>query len=76
MSLFQEKPSDFLIQLDNQLLEKMKIKRSDVDELVQLRTKARSEKNYAESDRYRDQLTKMGISVSDTQEGSFWEVSK
>lgn len=76
MSLFQEKPSDFLIQLDNQLLEKMNIKRSDVDELVQLRTKARSEKNYAESDRYRDQLTKMGISVSDTQEGSFWEVSK
>lgn len=76
MSLFQEPAHDFLIKLDDLLLKKMNIERSKVDDLVAERTKARESKDFAKSDELRAQLTAIGISVSDTPTGSFWEVTK
>lgn len=76
MSLFQQPASKFLVELDDLLIEAKNLKRSDIDALVQQRTRARQSKNFAESDRLRDQLTAMGISVSDTPAGTFWEVTK
>lgn len=76
LSLFQEPAQEFLVTLDNKLLEKMNIQRADVDQLVAERTKVRVEKNFARSDEIRDQLVQMGISVSDTPEGTYWEVNK
>jgi len=43
------------------------------DELLRLREKARSQKNWAEADRIRDQLLACGIRVIDTPAGSRWE---
>jgi cysteinyl-tRNA synthetase len=34
------------------------------------------QKDFAKSDLLRAKLTELGISVSDTAQGSFWEVSK
>lgn len=76
MALFQEQPSQFLIALDDMLLEQKGLKRSDVDQWVSERLKAREEKNYAESDRLRDQLVHMGIEVKDGVGVSTWEVKK
>lgn len=76
MALFQQKPSQFLMELDNLLLTQLKIERSQVEALVQERAQARSQKNFPRSDELRAQLEKMGISVSDTVDGSFWEVTK
>jgi len=76
MGLFQHEASQFLRDLDNQLLGKMGLERAKVDELVQLRSQARAAKDFAKSDEYRGQLTAMGIAVMDTPEGSFWEVAK
>lgn len=76
MSLFQQRPSEFLIQLDDMLLQQMNLSRNQVDKIVQDRFQARVEKNFAKSDELRAELNKMGISVSDTATGSFWEVSK
>lgn len=76
MSLFQENPTHFLKTLDDMLLNKMNIQRDDIDKIVQERTQVRANKDFKRSDELRDQLTKMGISVSDTPEGSFWEVTK
>lgn len=76
LSLFQEPPHEFLIKLDDMLLDKMNMQRSEVDALVNERSKVRAEKNFARSDELREKLTSMGISVSDTTEGSFWEVTK
>lgn len=42
----------------------------EVLELVKSRDKARAEKNWAESDRVRDELTKLGYQVFDSQEGT------
>lgn len=76
MALFQLPAKDFLITLDDMLLRKKNLLRATVDQLVQERAQARVEKNFAKSDELRAKLTEMGISVSDTVEGSFWEVTK
>ncbi len=76
MALFQEVPSDFLIQLDDLLLAQKNLKRAVIDDMVQKRSLARTQKDFSESDRLRKALTDMGISVSDLPEGSFWEVTK
>lgn len=76
MSLFQENPEAFLIQLDNQLLEQKKLLRATIDELVDQRSQARNSKDFALADEYRKKLTDLGIAVSDLPTGSFWEVAK
>lgn len=76
LSLFQEEPEKFLKELDNKLLSQKKINRSDIDDLVLQRSLAREQKDFAKSDELRKKLTDLGISVSDTPSGSFWEVSK
>jgi cysteinyl-tRNA synthetase len=76
MAMFQLMPSEYLTELDNMLLAKMKVERTEVDALVAERSAARTAKDFAKSDEVRAKLTAMGISVSDTTEGSFWEVSK
>ena len=42
---------------------------AEVNELLEARTKARAEKNWAESDRIRDRLAELGWTVKDTPEG-------
>lgn len=76
MSLFLEPAEDFLTQLDDQLLVKKGLVRSEIDELVKKRFIARTEKNYPLSDQLRKELTDKGIAVADLAEGSFWEVIK
>jgi len=76
LAMFQEPADGFLLKLDNMLLEKMKVQRADVDALVAERSQARVNKDFAKGDELRKKLTEMGISVSDTPEGSFWEVTK
>ena len=43
-------------------------------ELLEQRARARSARDYATSDRLRDQLAAMGVRVVDTREGQRWEV--
>lgn len=45
---------------------------SDVEALIEARTNARKEKNWAEADRIRDQLKEMGIVLEDTTQGVKW----
>ena len=48
---------------------------SDVEALIEARTNARKEKNWAEADRIRDQLKKMGIVLEDTAQGTISDIS-
>jgi cysteinyl-tRNA synthetase len=41
---------------------------------VQVRLDARNNRNFAESDRLRDQLAGMGVVLADTKDGTTWEV--
>jgi len=76
MSLFEENPDDFLRQLDDMLLKSLGLQSEKIDQLVLERVEARKKKDFKRSDELRDELSKLGISVSDTPEGSHWEVTK
>ncbi len=76
MSLFEEPPLAFLTQLDNLFLEKNKLKREDIDQLVSQRTLARKNKDFKQADSIRKKLFDMGIEVQDTPSGTLWETKK
>jgi cysteinyl-tRNA synthetase len=46
---------------------------SQIDALVALRNAARARKDWAESDRLRDELTSRGVVLKDSKEGTTWE---
>ena len=43
-------------------------------QLLDLRAKARANKDFASSDRLRDELQELGVNVRDTAEGQVWEI--
>jgi len=45
---------------------------AQVEELIQQREAARANKNFAQSDRLRQQLRQMGIILEDTPQGTRW----
>jgi cysteinyl-tRNA synthetase len=47
-----------------------------VDALVAARLDARKAKNWAESDRLRDELVAMGVSIKDGKDGTTWEMKR
>jgi cysteinyl-tRNA synthetase len=47
-----------------------------ISELIDARTAARKAKNFAESDRIRDELLAMGVVLKDSKEGTTWELAR
>jgi cysteinyl-tRNA synthetase len=47
----------------------------EIENLIAERAKARSRKDWKESDRIRDELAKMGVVLKDTKEGTTWEIA-
>ncbi|MBT8769545.1 cysteine--tRNA ligase [Metapseudomonas boanensis] len=52
-----------------------KVDAAEVEALIQARLQARAEKNWAESDRIRDQLTAMGVVLEDSKGGTTWRLA-
>lgn len=75
-SLFAEPPAEFLKTLDDMLLRRKNLSRSEVDQLVNERSQARAAKDFKRSDELRAKLLEMGIQVQDSASGSEWEVAK
>jgi cysteinyl-tRNA synthetase len=46
-----------------------------IELLIRLRAQARVNKNFAESDRIRNELTKLGVTLEDRADGTIWRVS-
>jgi cysteinyl-tRNA synthetase len=44
--------------------------------VIDLRSQARADKNWAESDRLRDVLAQCGIALKDSKEGTTWSVAE
>lgn len=76
LSLFQEPAAQFLYQLDDLLLTAKGLERAKIQSLVDERVAVRVAKDFAKSDELRDKLVGLGISLSDTPQGTFWEVAK
>jgi cysteinyl-tRNA synthetase len=49
---------------------------ADIESHISARNAARAAKNWAESDRIRDELAAMGIKLTDSKEGTTWEVAR
>jgi cysteinyl-tRNA synthetase len=47
-----------------------------IDSLIAARTAARARKDFNESDRIRDELAAMGITIKDSKEGTTWEIAR
>src|SRR5579884_1880825 len=47
-----------------------------INALVEARTIARAAKNFAESDRIRNELAAMGVVLKDTKDGTTWEIAR
>ncbi|MDX9731331.1 MAG: cysteine--tRNA ligase [Bdellovibrionales bacterium] len=75
-SLYQQPANSFLTILDDMLLRQKGLERSAIDTKVSERWSARLAKDFATSDRLRDELAALGVSISDTAEGTRWEVTK
>lgn len=46
---------------------------AEVERLIQLRTEAKADKNYAKADQYRDEIAAKGVLLMDTARGVEWE---
>jgi cysteinyl-tRNA synthetase len=53
-----------------------KLAHDQIESLIAARNAARASKNWAESDRIRDELAAMGIKLTDSKEGTSWEVAR
>ena len=53
-----------------------KVDGAEVEALIAARLQARAEKNWAESDRIRDQLTAMGVVLEDGKGGTTWRLAE
>jgi cysteinyl-tRNA synthetase len=47
-----------------------------IEQLIAARNAARKEKNFAESDRIRDELAAMGVVLKDSKDGTTWEMAR
>lgn len=74
MALFSEAPDKFLSEINGILIKKKNIDVKKVEELLASRQKARDEKDWASADKYRDELSNIGIEFSDTANGVVWSV--
>ncbi len=52
------------------------VDKDTVERLIAIRLDARKAKNWAESDRIRDELAAMGVIVKDSKEGTTWEIAR
>ena len=53
-----------------------KVDAAEVEALIAARLQARAEKNWAESDRIRDQITAMGVVLEDGKGGTTWRLAE
>lgn len=74
LSLFNEDPEKFLVEVNELFLKQKKIDKDKVLELLAGRKKAREDKSWEEADKFRDELHALGIDFSETAEGVEWFV--
>ena len=55
---------------------KPQVSDAEIERLVSTRLAARKAKNFAESDRIRDELAAMGVVLKDTKDGTTWEIAR
>jgi len=75
LGLFAATPAAFLLKLKESRATRKGIDPANVERLLVKRQQARANKDFAESDRLRDELAALGVEVKDTPAGATWDVA-
>jgi cysteinyl-tRNA synthetase len=70
LGLLQQDPEDWFKRASGQEIDKTEIER-----LIEERTQARANKDFARADELRGQLADMGITVEDLPTGTIWRIA-
>lgn len=73
LGLFGKEPAAFLDNLRSAQAKRLKLDRDKLEALLEKRKEARLKKDYALSDKYRDEIASMGVLVKDTPAGQTWD---
>src|SRR5690606_26639520 len=74
LGVFLQEPTEWLVRHRERLCAQKGIDPAEVEAKIEARAKARSEKNWAEADRIRDELAAMGVEIMDSPRGTTWRV--
>jgi cysteinyl-tRNA synthetase len=74
LGLLARAPAEFLAERRQRLAEARGIDAAEVQRLLDERTSARKDKDFARADELRDQIHEMGVEVLDTARGAVWKV--
>ncbi|GFH62408.1 MAG: Zn-dependent M48 family peptidase [Candidatus Desulfovibrio kirbyi] len=74
LGLFGVNPHDFLNELRALRAKRAKLDIAEVEATLQERRRAREQKDFEKSDRLRNRLHVLGVSVQDTPEGQIWDI--
>ena len=75
LGLFRLAPAVFLSDLRNCRAKRISLDIAKVEDLMQQRLQARQDKDYAQSDALRDELSRLGVAVRDTPQGATWDIA-
>ena len=76
LGFFEQDPDDFISSIKDKYLSKLNIEKSFIEEKIQERTNAKKDKNYELADQIRSELQEKGIILSDTVEGTTWDIKE
>jgi cysteinyl-tRNA synthetase len=74
LGLFQSNPQEFLKSLRIRVISEQGIEESYILQQITARTQARAAKDFAQSDKIRDELAQKGIELMDTKAGTDWTI--
>jgi cysteinyl-tRNA synthetase len=72
LGLLNETPDDFFAQLNEQHVKKDQTDINVIEQMINDRNRARTEKNWTKADRIRDRLKEMGVILEDGPKGTTW----
>ena len=73
LGLFEQKPEDFIINMKEKYLKKLKVNLDYIEKQIEKRTDAKRVKDFEIADKIRTDLEKDGIILIDTREGTKWD---
>ena len=75
LGIFLEDPPSVLARIEKRKQAQRGVDASKVQQLIEARTQARKDKNFARADEIRKQLADLGVVIKDSPQGTTWEVA-
>ncbi|MBP3731097.1 MAG: cysteine--tRNA ligase [Mailhella sp.] len=75
LGVFSQPPEQFLLELREVRAKRLGLDVGKIEELMQQRSHARAEKDFARADMVRGMIADMGVEVRDTPSGAVWDIA-